>query len=179
MKPTVSTGEIIESLISIAGTAERAAGWLHVTPQAVSTWRNSGGMSTQSQSLAVLALTRYRVRESFLRGWLYQRTTGKPGRVNLVVELYEGGAVDEPVLRSRSQHAYQKDARDEVVRFLATAYMTAEMIVDGDAIVFCFHDATEIVYLDDENVAVSFTRREWEPFAPLRAFIRKPNRGKK
>lgn len=164
--------EIVESLIALAGSVDRAASWLYVTPSAVSTWRKAGGMSTQSERLVRQVIVRHRARSAFLRGWLMQRTTGRSTTFSLVFETAAGDGMSDASLLSRTRLDYDKAKRDVVIDLLVRSYMTTEMIVDGDVLVFVSPDLTEIVYLDVIDVAVSFNRREYEPWWALRGLIR-------
>lgn len=170
----VCTAELVESLIALAGSVERAATWIYVTPSAVSTWRRSGGMSQQSEKLVRRVLTRYRTRSAFLSGWLYQRTTGRGKAFAIVVETVAGdGMHSEPDgILARTITSFGKEKREAVIYSLTVSYLTHDLIVDGDVLVFADPEVTEFVYLDSEDVAVSFNRREYEPWWALRGLIR-------
>lgn len=172
--------EVIEALVDLAGTADRAADWMGVTPQAISGWRRGGGASESSARQARQMVLRYRARYLFICGWLFQRTL--PVRVtemSLVVERAAGDALTNPPADDDSGTCarwfmpFTKPQRQEIVRTLVRAYMADDLLVDGDVLVFFSPDATTFIYPNTENVAVSFERRDWEPWWALRQFTGK------
>lgn len=170
--------ELVESVVALAGSADRASAWLRVTPSAVSAWRSGGGISDQSVAACRGVMVRWEMRLKYLRGWLRQRTTGRGGDFAIVIECHKGSALDERSSLGRSIYESMKVDREQVTRHLVSSYMDHEMIVDGDVLVFSCGDLTEMVYVDREDVAVSFTRKEWEPWPSLRPFVKKDQGGK-
>lgn len=169
--------EIIEALVDYAGTATRAAEWMGVSPQAFSEWRLGGGASAQSERTARLLVLRYRTRALFLGGWLAQQLSERGMRVaKMVVEEADGVALDRSARQTMHDRRWFMEAppgaREHIVQSLTRAYLPDDLLVDGDVLVFYSPTLTSFVYLDADQVDVSFLRREREPWPALRRFIR-------
>ena len=170
--------ELTESLVALAGTAERAAGWLMLTPAAVSAARARGGLSPQSTGLAEILIARYHDRRRFALGWLMQRTTPLKGRsFKVIVEVVLYAESERPVMQSRGSVEVKKADREDYAELLAKDWLDADQYPDGDILVYRQGDRTVLVYVDLPELRPSFVRQEWEPFWPLKVYAGSRSQG--
>ena len=168
--------EQLETLVDMAGSGERLAAWLGVTPAAVSAWRRGGEMSQQSEEALAMIQCRWRNRYMYVYGWMLERTVPiREPHFRLVMERAEGDPLDQTLSgdRVKRDHAipFTKNDRDSVLRTLLRSHMDYDLLADGDVLVFFKPGETWFVYIDSETVRPAFTRRSWEPWWPLRRFI--------
>lgn len=179
MNAILTGSEMVEALVRRLGSADLVAFKVGVSPAAVSAWRKSGGLSDQSKKQVGRLIVAFDWRSKFIESWMLERTTGVGGAdFGLVLEVGLDFDTDRPS-NDRSFRTVQKSARPEEARNIAVMFIDWEMITDGDVLVFLRPgdkgtDAT-FVYVNRDEVNVSFSRREWEPFWPLRPFI--PRKG--
>lgn len=174
---TTQPQEAVEALVDMAGSGERAASWLGVTPQSVSEWRRSGGISAQSLAQVEMLVCRHRHRYMFIYGWIMERTTPvREPNFKLVFESADDDALGLPQGGSgvNRNHVmpFTKQGRGAVVKQLSITYLAHDLLADGDVLVFFRPGETDFVYVDAETTVPMFTRRAWEPWWPLRRFIR-------
>lgn len=168
--------EQLETLVDMAGSGERLASWLGVTPAAVSAWRRGGEMSQQSEEALAMIQCRWRNRWQFTWGWIMERTASSRDKTfRLVCERAEWDPLDKTLSKNAVKRAhcleFGKAERDQAVRTLVRSHMDHDLLVDGDVLVFFKPDETWFIYVDRDEVRPAFTRRSWEPWWPLRRFI--------
>jgi hypothetical protein len=154
-------------VLAVGGSA--LAEVLGVTPSAITLWSSGQALSTQSRRQIDQVAYRLSLRERLAK---IRRQD-----VSLVTETVTGDAFQRGPAADGARQFLRVVSSAETARLLARAYLAAEMVVDGDVLVFARQDVTHFCYLNSAAVRPGFRSRAHEPWPTLRPLIKTRGRG--
>jgi hypothetical protein len=163
-------------VLAVGGSA--LAEVLGVTPSAITLWSSGQALSTQSRRQIDQVAYRLSLRETLITAHLDERLAKiRRQDVSLVTETVTGDAFQRGPAADGARQFLRVVSSAETARLLARAYLAAEMVVDGDVLVFARQDVTHFCYLNSAAVRPGFRSRAHEPWPTLRPLIKTRGRG--